>query len=144
VGASIALSAGSAAERVELHHRVPRCLIRLRDEADALAGAGSDFDAAAIAAWLDYEFEALRWGVDPDLSRDELERQIDASTVAIPYEDHCGLHRADFARWGRRGDMATLERYGRAWFVALGLRRQGRITRSQLEASALELAGRLS
>jgi hypothetical protein len=144
VGASIALSAGSAAERVELHHRVPRCLIRLRDEADALAGAGSDFDAAAIAAWLDYEFEALRWGVDPDLSRAELERQIHASTVAIPYEDHRGIHRADFARWGRRGGMATLERYGRAWFVALGLRRQGRITRSQLEASALELAGRLS
>jgi hypothetical protein len=142
VGASIALSAGSAAERVELHHRVPRCLIRLRDEADALAGAGSDFDAAAIAAWLDYEFEALRWGVDPDLSRAELERQIHASTVVMPREDHRGIHRADFARWGRWGGLATLERYGAVWFVALGLRRHGRITRSQLATTAAELSGR--
>jgi hypothetical protein len=44
---------------------------------------------------------------------------------------------------GRRGGVATLERYGRAWFVALGLRRHGRVTRSQLEESALELAGSL-
>jgi hypothetical protein len=128
----------SAAERVELHHRVPRCLLRLREKADAGA-----LDGAGLQAWLDYEHEALRWGVDPGVSRDELAALVEASTVAIPREDHRGIHHADFARWGRRGGLATLERYGRAWFVALGKRRHGRITRSQLEASALELAGSL-
>jgi hypothetical protein len=125
------------AERVELHHRVPRCLLTLREK--AAAGA---LDGAGFQAWLDYEHEALRWGVDPDVSRQELAALIDASLEAIPYEDHRGIHRADFARWGRRGGVATLERYGRAWFVALGLRRHGRITRSQLATTAAELSGR--
>jgi hypothetical protein len=128
----------SATERVELHHRVPRCLLKLRERADASA-----LDGAGLQAWLDYETEALRWGVDPDMSRQELAALIDASLEAIPYEDHRGIHRADFARWGRRGGVATLERYGRAWFVALAKRRHGRITCSQLEASALELAASL-
>jgi hypothetical protein len=130
-----ASTAGFATERVELHHRVPRCLLILRDKADAGA-----LDGAGFQAWLEYEHEALRWGVEPDVSRDELAALVEASTVAIPRDDHRGIHRADFARWGRRGGLAALERYGRAWFVALGKRRHGRITRSQLEASALELA----
>jgi hypothetical protein len=50
--------AGSGTERVELHHRVPRCLLTLRDKADAAA-----LDGAGFQAWLDYEHEALRWGV---------------------------------------------------------------------------------
>jgi hypothetical protein len=132
MGASIA---GFATQRVEIHHRVPRCLLTLRDKAEASA-----LDGAGFQAWLDYEHEALRWGVDPDVSRQELAALIDASLEAIPYEDHRSIHRADFARWGRRGGLATLERYGRAWFVALAKRRHGRITRSQLEASALEPA----
>jgi hypothetical protein len=131
-------SAAFQPERVELHHRVPRCLLALRDKAEAGA-----LDGAGFQAWLDYEHEAIRWGVDPDVSRAELAALIDASLEAIPYEDHRGIHRADFARWGRRGGVATLERYGRAWFVALAKRRHGRITRSQLEASALEPAGSL-
>lgn len=131
-------SAAFQPERVELHHRVPRCLLTLRDKAEAGA-----LDGAGFQAWLDYEHEATRWGVDPDMSRAELAALIDASLEAIPCEEHRGIHRADFARWGRRGGVVTLERYGRAWFVALGLRRHGRVTRSQLEASALELAGSL-
>jgi hypothetical protein len=131
-------ASGFATERVEIHHCVPRCLLTLRDKADAGA-----LDGAGFQAWLDYEHEALRWGVNPDVSRAELAALIDASLKAIPYEDHRGIHHADFARWGRRGGMATLERYGGAWFIALAKRRHGRITRSQLEASALELAGSL-
>jgi hypothetical protein len=131
-------ASGFATERVEIHHCVPRCLLTLRDKADACA-----LDGAGFQAWLDYEHEALRWGVNPDVSRAELAALIDALLKAIPYEDHRGIHHADFARWGRRGGMATLERYGGAWFIALAKRRHGRITRSQLEASALELAGRL-
>ena len=110
----------------------------MREKAEA-----GTLDGVGFQAWLDYEHEAIRWGVDPDMSRAELAALIDASLEAIPYEEHRGIHRADFARWGRRGGVATLERYGRAWFVALGLRRHGRVTRSQLEESALELAGSL-
>jgi hypothetical protein len=131
-------SAAFQPERVELHHRVPRCRLTLREKADVGA-----LDGAGFQAWLEYEHEALRWGVDPDVSREDLAALVDASLEAIPYDNHRGIHRADFARWGRRGGVATLERYGRAWFVALGLRRHGRITRSQLEASTLELAGSL-
>jgi hypothetical protein len=133
-----ASAADFAVERVELHHRDPRCLLTLREKADAGA-----LDGAGFQAWLDYEHEAIRWGVDPDVSRNELAALVEASTVAIGRDDHRGIHRADFARWGRRSGVATLERYGHAWFVALARHRHGRITRSQLEASALELAGSL-
>jgi hypothetical protein len=109
--------------------------LTLREKSDV-----GSLDGAGFQAWLEYEHEALRWGVDPDVSREDLAALVDASLEAIPYDDHRGIHRADFARWGRRGGVATLERYGRAWFVALGLRRHGRITRSQLEESGLELA----
>ena len=100
-------SAAHIPERVELHHRVPRCLLTLRDKTTAASLA---LDGAGLQAWLDYEHEALRCGVNPDVSRDELAALVEASTVAIPRDDHCGTHRADFARWGRRGGLATLER----------------------------------
>jgi hypothetical protein len=125
-------------ERVELHHCIPCCLLTLREKAEAGA-----LDGAGLQAWLDYEHEALRWGVDPDVSRQELAALVAASLEANPYDDHRSIHRADFARWGRRGGMATLERYGRAWFVVLAKRRHGRCTRSQLAAAARELAGDL-
>jgi hypothetical protein len=131
-------SAAFQPERVELHHRVPRCLLTLREKAETGA-----LDGAGFQAWLDYEHEALRWGVDPDVSREDLAGLVDASLEAIPYDDHRGIHRTDFARWGRRGGVATLERYGAAWFVALAKRRHGRITHSQLAAAATELSGQV-
>jgi hypothetical protein len=100
----VGTSAAFQPERVELHHRVPRCLLTLREKADAAALDGTGFQA-----WLDYEHEAIRWGVDPDVSRAELAALVDSSLEAIPYEDHRGIHRVDFARWGRRGGIATLE-----------------------------------
>ena len=57
---------------VEVHHEIPRCLLGLRDRADAhpdpLSGEG-------LQLWLDYELEAMRYGVDPDASPDELARR---------------------------------------------------------------------
>jgi hypothetical protein len=78
MGASAAL----IPERMELHRRVPRCLLSLREKADA-----GGMDGAGLQAWMDYEHEALRWGVDPDVSRDELSALICASLEATPYED---------------------------------------------------------
>ena len=123
---------------VEIHHTVPQCLLRLHGEAHA-----GQLDGAGIEAWLEWEAEAVRWFVAPEISREELEALIGASTVPLAREDHRRLHSegTDFARWGRRGGLATLERYGRAWFALLGRRRHGRITTAQLTAAATQLSG---
>ena len=78
----------------------------------------------------------MRYGVDADISREELEALIESSTVVLAREEHRSGHSeaGDFVRWGKRGGHETLRRYGRAWFRLLARRRWGRI-------SAPELAG---
>ena len=127
----------SAPTSLEVHHGVPRCLLRLRDRADAAA-----LDGAGMEAALEYEHEAMRWGVDPDVSRDELAAMIDASTVELPGDEHRAEHADDFARWGRRGGLETAARYGAAWFGALARRRWGRITGEELTAAFAAAGGR--
>ena len=39
----------------EVHHRIPQCLLRLRDKADA-----APLDSEGIELWLEYEHEAMR------------------------------------------------------------------------------------
>ncbi len=119
---------GSTAPR-EVHHRVARCVLGLRERADACA---DPLSAEGLALWMDYELEALRFGVDPDVSREELAALIEGSTVEIPREEHRDGHADDFARWGRRGGLATLRRYGTAWFSLLARRRWERITAEAL------------
>ncbi len=105
----------------EIHHPVPRCLLRLRDRADA----HPELDGEGIQLWLDYELEALRFGVDPDVSREELAALVEGSTALLPCEEHRAGHSEanDFARWGRRGGLATLRRYGTSWYSLLARRR---------------------
>ena len=124
---------------LEVHHRVPRCVLRLRDRADA----HRDLDGEGLQLWLDYEAEALRFGVDPDVSREELAAVIDGSTAKIPCEEHrLVVHGEDFARWGRRGGLETLRRYGASWFAALAARRWERVTQEQLAEIFAAMAGR--
>ena len=113
-----------AACRFEIHHRVPRCLLGFFDRA-----ASGELDGAGLQAWLEWEEEAFRYGVDPDISREELVGLIDSSAASIPAADHRAGHSqsGDFARWGRLGGLQTLRRYGRPWFVLLGRRRWGRV-----------------
>jgi hypothetical protein len=107
----------------EVHHRVPQCLLRLHDQ----ARAPGDLTAEALAAWFEWEMEAMRYGVDPDIDRDELAGMIDASTVEIARDEHrCG-HEGDFVRWGRRGGCRTRQRHGRVWFALISRQRWGRI-----------------
>ena len=113
----------------EVHHRVARCVLGLRDRADACA---DPLSAEGLALWMDYELEALHFGVDPDISRDELAALIESSTVEIPSEEHRDGHAGDFARWGRRGGLATARRYGTAWFGLLARRRWERISAEEL------------
>ena len=109
-----------AVAAVEVHHRIPRCLLGLRDRADAhpepLSGEG-------LQLWLDYECEALRYGVDPDAGREELRALVEGSTVELPREEHRMIHAGQWAEWGRLGGKETLRRYGTSWFSLLARRR---------------------
>ena len=117
--------------RKEIHHRVPQCLLGLRDRADG----HEDFDGQGIQLWLDYELEALRFGVDPDVFREELVALVEGSTVLLAREEHRACHGEanDFVRWGSRGGLATLRRYGTSWFSLLARRRWERVTGAELE-----------
>jgi hypothetical protein len=82
-------------------------------------------------------------GVWPDISREELAALVEGSTVEIGRDEHREHHAGDFARWGRRGGLATLRRYGTAWFSLLARRRWERITAEVLaEAFAAMNGGR--
>ena len=113
-----------AAPAVEVHHEIPRCLLGLRDLADAhpepLRGEG-------IQLWMDYECEAMRYGVDPDASPEEIAALIEGSTVELRREEHRAIHAHQWAEWGRLGGKETLRRYGTAWFSLLARRRWGRV-----------------
>lgn len=129
-----------AACRFEVHHRVPRCLLGFFDRA-----ASGELNGAGLQAWFDWEEEAFRYGVDPDVSREDLVVLIDSSAAPTPAAEHRTGHSqaGDFVRWGRRGGLSTLALYGRGWFVLLARRRWEKITAAQLkEAFAAMTSGR--
>ncbi len=117
-----------AADNLELHHAAPRCLLRLRDRAEG------ELPLPGVGAWLEFELEAQRWGVPVEIAREDLEELVESSTVVLEREKHRLLHASDWQRWGRRGGLAVLRRYGTAWFAALALKRWGRISAEDLDA----------
>ena len=108
---------------VHVHHRIPHYLLTAWDR-----GHGPGLKPEDLAACFDWEEEAFRYGVSPDVSREGLVSLIEASTVELEGEEHRALHgtAGDFARWGRLG-LETLRRYGRPWFVLLVRRRWKKI-----------------
>jgi hypothetical protein len=110
---------------LDLHHAVPRCALRLLEMADA----------GDVSARLEFEDEALRWGLDVTISREALAALVEASTILLDREAHKLVHGSDWARWGRRGGRETVRRYGSSWMAALALRRWGRITSDDLDAA---------
>jgi hypothetical protein len=116
-----------AACRFEVHHCLPRCLLGFFDRF-----AAGDLDGEGLQAWFKWEEEAFRYGVNPDVSREELELLIKASASPVPAATHSSGHSrgGDFARWGRRGGLRTLALYGRGWFVLLAGKRGRRSRRS--------------
>jgi hypothetical protein len=121
---------GSSVTR-EAHHAAPRCLISLHQKANN----GASLDGLAIQAWLEWEWEAKRWRVPVEISREDLESLVKKSTVVLQREKHRLIHEADWRRWGSRGGRETLRRYGPGWFSLLARRRWGRIGPEELEAA---------
>ena len=60
-----------AARKPEGCRDIPRCLLTLHEKA-----SGASLDGEGIQAWLEWEMEALRWGVPVEISRDELEALV--------------------------------------------------------------------
>ena len=113
-----------------VHHRIPCCLLKVYDR-----GHGAGLEPEDLQAWFDWEEEAFRYGVDPDVSRQDLEALIEGSIVELAGDEHRAGHSAagDFARWGRLGGLETLRRYGRTWFVLLARRRWKKIGAEALD-----------
>ncbi len=119
----------------ELHHRIPQCLLTLRDRTEEHA----ELDGDGIELWMIYEWECSRFGIHPDISRDDLAGMIERSAYYVKVEDHRQIHADDFCRWGSRGGMATYKRYGRAWFVLLARKRWNKVTSDVLAAYLEEI-----
>jgi hypothetical protein len=116
-------------EATEVHHRVPRRLLAAHDR----MLAHDRLDGEALQLWFEHEGLLLEFGLNPDISREELEQAIEASAVEVSYEEHrFEIHAPDWSRWGCKGGLATLERYGRIWFVHLARRRWRKITAAEL------------
>jgi hypothetical protein len=115
-----------------MHHRTPRHLLRLHREAQ-----GAVTRIGCVQAWLEWEAEAVRYGVPVEIGAADLTELIESSTVIVPEEDHRNGHseRGDFARWGRLGGLETLRRYGTDWFALLALRRWNRISAEDLRTA---------
>src|ERR671921_1453057 len=120
---------GSSVTR-EAHHAATRCLISLHEKAN-----GTSLDGEDIQAWL--EWEAMRWRVPVEISRDDLQALVERSTVVLERDKHRLIHESDWRRGGARGGRETLKRYGPRWFALLARRRWGRIGPEELEAARL-------
>ena len=118
-----AYARAEARAAIHVHHGAARCLLSLYQAA-----------AEGLVEWAEFDREAGRWGVDPCVTREDLEAVIEGSTRALPATEHRRLHQdaGDFARWGRRGGLRTLALYGRPYFALLARLRWGRV-----EAEAL-------
>lgn len=115
----------------EAHHAVPRCLLKLHERATTL----TELDGEGIEAWLEWEWEAMRWRVPMEISRENLEELVASSEVVMAREAHRELHGTDWQRWGARGGRETLRRYGRGWFALLARRRWVKVSPEELEAT---------
>jgi hypothetical protein len=108
-----------------LHHQAPRHLLRLHRE--AYEGGGLE-EGASVEAWLEWERAAMRYGVPVEIGLGDLAELVRESAVILPADEHRDSHSTagDFARWGRRGGLETLRRYGRRHYALLAGVRWGR------------------
>jgi hypothetical protein len=60
----------------DLHHAIPRCLVSLHEKAN-----GTSLDGEGIQAWVEWELEAMRWRVPVEISKEDLEALVEASSL---------------------------------------------------------------
>jgi hypothetical protein len=112
-----------AASAAQIHHRIPCRLLKVWDR-----GHGSGLGPEDLAASIEWEEEAYRYGVDPEISREVLAALIEGSTVELGVEDHRATHTeaGDFARWAGSGASRLSVSTGRggscSWRVGAGRR----------------------
>lgn len=115
----------------EIHHRIPKSLLKLYDIC-----FNSDLDYAdpltlnkpttALAqALITFDEECSRYGINGrEISRGMLEMQIKDSEVQISKQQHRRQeHAEDWKRWGRKGGLRTLQLYGTDHFRELARKR---------------------
>lgn len=113
----------------EMHHRLPRRLLAAHDR----MCSHKELDGNPLQEWFEYEELLLEFGLDPDISRKELEAKIEGSVVEISYEEHrYAVHSQDWPRWGRLGGLKVLELYGAVYFSYLARRRWRKISAGEL------------
>jgi len=118
----------------EIHHQIPRSLLRLYDICFWSEDAANepypvnDPKTALSEALNAFEMECRRYGIDHmNVSRGMLEMMIRESEVELSWQQHRHeAHAGDWARWGRRGGLAVLKKYGRDHFRMLALKRWGK------------------
>ena len=64
------------AREPKLHHAASRCLISLHEKAN-----GTSLDGEGIQAWVEWEMEAMRWRVPVEISREDLDALVEASSL---------------------------------------------------------------
>lgn len=111
---------------VEIHHAVPRYLLRLHD-----AAKEQGLDGRHIQAWIEFEHEALRWGVPIDIERNDLEAMVEASEAALLQRERSTAGELDAAR-----DIPM------NWSVVEVYRENGRTTRFVVEGGLSEQEAR--
>jgi hypothetical protein len=104
-----------------VHHAAPRCLLVLHERANGK----TILDGEGIQAWVEWEWEVIRWRLPVKISRSELEQVVDRSAEHLERERHRLVHEGNWRRWGSRGGRETLRRYGADWFSLLAPRRWG-------------------
>jgi hypothetical protein len=77
----------------------------------------------------------MRWGVPAEISRGDLERSVEHSAVLLERERHRPIHGCDRRRWGRRGGLATLRRYGTSWLTVLAPYGWAKVSEADPEAA---------
>lgn len=91
--------AATSIARREAYYRVPHCLLKAYDR-----GHGPGLEPEDLQAWRsDRQEEAFRYGVDLDVSRDDLAAPVERLTFEIAADSHRAVHSTagDFAYWDR-------------------------------------------
>ena len=91
-----------ASNNPQVHHGIPPSLLTLHQKAN-----GTSLDGEGIQAWVEWEMEAMRWGVPVEISREGLEALVDSSEAQLE-EGHQLLPEGDRSEPETAGGAGTI------------------------------------